>query len=110
MRLLALHYGSSGDGGRLSPCFLAHSSPAWHAACLLTAPASACAAHMLPGGFDPLPGDFAAASRSSEWPAAIVAGWEQLLRRWGVRGVALGAGAHAQFLAVAAGGKGGKGA
>ena len=105
LRLLALHYSSTGDGGRFSPCFLRQAPPLWHAACLLTAPASACAALALPPGFDPLPSDFAP---PAAWPAAIVGGWEQLLRRFGVRGVALGADTHARFLAVAAEGKAGK--
>ncbi len=106
VRLAALHYSSSGDGGHFSPCFLGQHSPLYHAACLLTAPASACAVHTLPPGFDPLPSDFAAAERGAEWPRALVGAWEQLLRRWSVRGVERDAGTHRQFLAVAAGGKG----
>ena len=106
LRLLALHYSSAGDGGRFSPCFLRQAPPLWHAACLLSAPRSACAALALPAGYDPLPSDFAAPARASEWPAAIVGAWEQLLRRFGVRGVALGADAHARFLAVVAEGSG----
>jgi len=100
-RVLALHYSSSGDSGRFSPCFLYQASPAYHAMCLLSHWGNAVALHSLPQSFDPLPTDFAQATRASEWPAAIVLAWENLLKRFGKRGLEANAALHAKFVQMA---------
>ena len=104
LRLLGLHYSSTGDSGRFSPCYLGHASPLWHAYCLLThGSASECQLASLPPAFDPIPSDFPAATAATEWPAALVHALEQLLKRWGVRGVSADASKHAEFVALALG-------
>lgn len=106
LRLLALHYGCSGDGGKFSPCFLGAASPWWHALCLLTHWGSTVAACTLPAGYDPLPMGAAEgdeARSAAAWGAQIVALWEHLLRRFNVRAVGSTREDYARYIGMAQG-------